>query len=49
MWTARSAKIPQQGPSSITSLCLLDQTVANSQQLASLSQLHSLEGERVRI
>ena len=42
--TARLAKIPQQGPGSITSLCLLDQTVASREHLACLSQLSSLAG-----
>jgi hypothetical protein len=42
--TARLGKIPAQGPGSITSLCLLDQTVSSSQQLACLSQLSSLAG-----
>lgn len=45
--TARLGKIPAQGPGSITSLCLLDQTVSSSQQLACLSQLSSLAGRPV--
>lgn len=43
--TARMAKIPEQGPGAITSLCLLDQAVSSRDHLACLSQLSSLAGE----
>jgi hypothetical protein len=42
--TARMAKIPEQGPGAITSLCLLDQAVSSREHLACLSQLSSLAG-----
>lgn len=46
--TARMAKIPEQGPGAITSLCLLDQAVSSRDHLACLSQLSSLAGENGR-